>query len=74
LRIDDEQDYVGAFDSGRDLLLDFARQVVDVRDADAARVDDFKVAVVLVHQVRHSIPRHACLIVNNGDPFSRQPI
>ena len=64
-RIDDKQNQVGRIHRGGDLLLDLARQVVHVVDADPARVDNLEEPVVHLDQVRDAIPRDARHVVNN---------
>ena len=72
--IDDEQDDRGRLDGGLDLRIDVRRQIVDVDDADSARVDDVEVAISLIEQEAHPIAGHAGMIVDDGQPLVGQPV
>ena len=73
-RVDHEQDHVGRVDREVDLLFDVPREVVHVRDAHAARIDQFEKPVIMAHEMCHAIAGDAGLVIDNGNPDAGKPI
>ena len=74
LRVDDKQDHVGGIDPDCDLVLDLLAQIIHVIDTDTPGINNFKVHLLVLQEVRHPVAGDPGRVVDNCNAVPREPV